>query len=78
MYELEEIESARDFEGLEVEFGSADEVKVFYRSLRDSRARTRCVLSNAVRRFDRSHCLMKLWSLMVKQSPGIVDVCKLM
>jgi hypothetical protein len=43
MYELEEIESARDFEGLEVEFGSADEVKVFYGSLRDSNG------SNALR-----------------------------
>jgi hypothetical protein len=36
MYELEEIESARDFEGLQVEFSSPDEVKVFYRSLRES------------------------------------------
>jgi hypothetical protein len=43
MYELEEIESARDFEGLEVEFGSADEVKVFYGALRDSKG------SNALR-----------------------------
>jgi hypothetical protein len=43
MYELEEIESARDFEGLEVEFSSADEVKVFYRSLCDSNG------SNALR-----------------------------
>jgi hypothetical protein len=36
MFELEEIESARDFEAPEVDFSSADEVKVFYRSLRDS------------------------------------------
>lgn len=43
MYELEEIESARDFEGLEVEFRSADEVNLFYRSLRDSNG------SNALR-----------------------------
>src|SRR5215216_7101534 len=43
MYELEEIESARDFEGLDVEFSSADELKVFYGSLRDSNG------SNALR-----------------------------
>jgi hypothetical protein len=36
MYELEAIESERDLEGLEVELRSADEVKLFYRSLCDS------------------------------------------
>jgi hypothetical protein len=40
MYELELIESARDWEGFEVELRSEDAVKCFYRSLCDSSSAT--------------------------------------